>query len=150
MNIIPVPRKHVIGSSDETIVEPDLSHRVQTLCNKLDVFAVGNLLIEFDPIDPIFFFDPLKMPFVGTPEGIRYQTIPKQIHVNAAGHLGGIPEAVMEELPRTNERLKSVRHKGVWAEGFRGNRIRYFTDKASEVSVNGWFSTMLALLTSKS
>src|SRR5271157_1534568 len=63
------------------------------------------------------------MPFVGTPEGIRYQTIPKQIHVNTAGHLGGIPEAVMEELPGTNERLKSARHKGVWAEGLRGNRI---------------------------
>ena len=43
MNIISVPRKHVIGSSDQTIVEPNLSHRVQTLCNELEVFVVGNL-----------------------------------------------------------------------------------------------------------
>jgi hypothetical protein len=53
------------------------------------------------------------MPFVGTPKWIRYQTIPKQIQVNAAGHLGGIPRAVMEQLPRTNQRLKLARHKGL-------------------------------------
>src|ERR1700676_2230031 len=115
MNIIPVPRKHVIGSSDETIVEPDLSHRVQTLCHQLEVFVVGKLEIEFDLIGPIFFFDPLKMPFVGAPKWIRYQTIPEQVHVDAAGHLGGIPKAVMEQLPRTNERLKLARHR-FWAE----------------------------------
>ena len=116
MNIIPVPRKHVIASSDETIVEPDLSDRVQTLCHKLEVFVVGNLSIEFDLIDPIFFFDPLKMPLVGAPKWIRYQTIPKQVQVNAAGNLGGIPKTVMEQLPRTSERLKLARHK-VWVKG---------------------------------
>ena len=114
MNIIPVPRKHVIGSSDETIVEPDLSHRVQTLCNKLDVFVVGNMSIEFDLIDPIFFLDPLKLPLVGTPKWIRYQTISKQVHVNTPGHLGRIPRTVMEKLPRTNQWMKLARHK-VWA-----------------------------------
>jgi hypothetical protein len=115
MNIVPVPDKHVIGSSDETIVEPDLSDRVQTLCNKLDVFALGNLLIEFDLIGPTLFFDSLKMPLVGTPKWIRYQTILKQVQVNAAGDLGGIPKTVMEQLPRTIERLKLARHK-VWVE----------------------------------
>jgi hypothetical protein len=116
MNIIPVPRKHVIGSSDESVVEPDLRHRVQTIGNQFEVFVVGILSIEFDLIGPIFFFDPLKMPFVGTPKRIRYQAIPKQIHVDAAGHLGGIPKAVMKQLPRTDERLKLVRHKS-WEEG---------------------------------
>src|SRR5271165_2155776 len=53
------------------------------------------------------------MPLVGTPKWIRYQTIPKQVHVNAAGHLGRIPRAVMEQLPRNNERLKLARHKGL-------------------------------------
>jgi hypothetical protein len=125
MNIITVPLKHVVGSSDETIVEPDFSHRVQTLGNKLEVFVVGNLEIEFGLIDPIFFFDPLKTRLVGTPKWIRYQTIPKQVHVNAAGHLGGIPKAVMEQLPRTNERLKLARH-GFGQRSFRGSRIRYF------------------------
>jgi hypothetical protein len=113
MNIISVPGKHVIGPTNQTIVEPDLSHRVQTLSHQLEVFVVGNLSIEFDLIDPIFFFDPLKIPFVGAPKWIRDQTIPKQVHVNAAGHLGGIPKAVMEQLPRTNERLKLARHKGL-------------------------------------
>jgi hypothetical protein len=36
------------------------------------------------------------MPLVGTPKWIRYQTIPKQVEVHAAGHLSGIPKAVME------------------------------------------------------
>src|ERR1700757_3551681 len=86
MDIVPVADKHVIGSSDEIIVEPDLSDRVQTLCNKLDVFTLGNLSIEFDLIGPTLFFDPLKMPLVDAPKWIRYQTIPKQVQVNAAGN----------------------------------------------------------------
>ena len=88
------------------------------------------------------------MLFVGTPKWGRYQTIPKQVHVNATGHLGGIPNAVMEKPPRTNEPLKLARHKGL-GKGISRQRIRYFRDKTSEVSVNGRFGTMLALLTSK-
>ena len=82
---------------------PDAGDGVETLGDEFKMLVIAEVRLHGKPasIAPVFLFDPLKLPFVGPPEGIGYPLVPEKVIMDAARNLGREPVARLrlEERP---------------------------------------------------
>jgi len=88
-----VAKKHVVRAGDGASIQRDGGEGVEAFGQEIEMFVAGGGGLEFAPIRPVAFLNPLKVFFVRPPEGIGNQFVPEEVGVDAAGNVRGQPEA---------------------------------------------------------